>query len=227
MPHDAQSRMTAQIELDLTDPPALSEPQALCTGACVLRGFALQPMSRLLTAIDGVIERAPLRHMITPGGFRMSVAMTNCGALGWVSDRRGYRYTGIDPQSGAPWPQMPAVFRALARAAGERAGFAGFEPDACLINRYEPGARLTLHQDRDERDFSHPIVSVSIGLPAIFQFGGIKRSGRARPVPLRHGDVVVWGGPARLYHHGVLPLEAGVHSLIGAARLNLTFRHVG
>jgi DNA oxidative demethylase len=219
--------MTAQIELGLMDSSAPSEPQALCTGACVLRGFALEAMPRLLTAIDGVIERAPLRHMITPGGFRMSVAMTNCGALGWVSDRRGYRYTGIDPQSGAPWPQMPGVFRVLARAAGERAGFAGFAPDACLINRYEPGARLTLHQDRDERDFRHPIVSVSIGLPANFQFGGIKRSERARRVPLRHGDVVVWGGPARLYHHGVLALEAGVHEVIGAVRLNLTFRRSG
>ena len=219
--------MTAQIELDLTDPSDLSGPQALCTGACVLHGFALEPMSRLLTAIDGVIERAPLRHMITPGGFRMSVAMTNCGALGWVSDRRGYRYTGIDPQSGAPWPQMPGAFRVLARAAAERAGFAGFAPDACLINRYEPGARLTLHQDRDERDYRHPIVSVSIGLPATFQFGGIKRSERTRRVPLCHGDVVVWGGPARLYHHGVLPLEAGVHEVSGAARLNLTFRHAG
>jgi DNA oxidative demethylase len=220
-----QSRMTAQIELGLMDPPAPPEPQALCAGACVLRGFALEAMPRLLTAIDGVIERAPLRHMITPGGFRMSVAMTNCGALGWVSDRRGYRYTGIDPQSGAPWPQMPGVFRVLARTAAERAGFAGFAPDACLINRYEPGARLTLHQDRDERDFRHPIVSVSIGLPATFQFGGIKRSERTRRVPLRHGDVVVWGGPARLYHHGVLPLEEGVHEVTGAARLNLTFRH--
>lgn len=219
--------MTAQIELGLMDSPAPSQPQALCAGAWVLRGFALEAMPRLLTAIDGVIERAPLRHMITPGGFCMSVAMTNCGALGWVSDRRGYRYTGIDPQSGAPWPQMPGVFRVLARAAGERAGFAGFAPDACLINRYEPGARLTLHQDRDERDFRHPIVSVSIGLPATFQFGGIKRSERTRRVPLRHGDVVVWGGPARLYHHGVLPLAAGVHEVTGAARLNLTFRRSG
>jgi alkylated DNA repair protein (DNA oxidative demethylase) len=221
------SRMSAQIDLGLIDPLAPSEPAALCTGACVLRGFALEAMPRLLTAIDGVIERAPLRHMITPGGFRMSVAMTNCGALGWVSDRRGYRYTGIDPQSGAPWPQMPGAFRVLARAAGARAGFAGFAPDACLINRYEPGARLTLHQDRDERDFRHPIVSVSIGLPATFRFGGIKRAERTRRVPLRHGDVVVWGGPARLYHHGVSPLEAGVHQVTGAARLNLTFRHAG
>jgi DNA oxidative demethylase len=219
--------MSGQIELSLSDPSALSEPQSLCAGATVLRGFALEPMPRLLTAIDGVIERAPLRHMVTPGGFRMSVAMTNCGALGWVSDLRGYRYTAIDSHSGTPWPPMPDVFQDLARAAAERAGFSGFAPNACLINRYEPGARLTLHQDRDERDFSQPIVSVSIGLPATFQFGGIKRSDRPRRVPLRHGDVVVWGGPARLYHHGVMPLEAGVHELIGAARLNLTFRHVG
>jgi DNA oxidative demethylase len=222
-----QSRMTAQIDLGLIDPPAWSEPEALCTGACVLRGFALEAMPRLLAAIDGVIEGAPLRHMVTPGGFRMSVAMSNCGALGWMSDRRGYRYTAIDPQSGAPWPQMPGALRVLAQAAGERAGFAGFAPDACLINRYEPGARLTLHQDRDERDFRHPIVSVSIGLPATFQLGGIKRSERTRRVPLRHGDVVVWGGPARLYHHGVLPLAAGVHEVTGAVRLNLTFRHAG
>jgi DNA oxidative demethylase len=217
--------MVKQGQLSL--PPAPSEPQNLCAGACVLRGFALEAMPRLLTSIDRVIESAPLRHMITPGGFRMSVAMTNCGALGWVSDRRGYRYTGVDPQSGALWPQMPDVFQVLARAAGERAGFARFAPDACLINRYEPGARLTLHQDLDERDFSQPIVSVSIGLPAIFQFGGIKRSERARRMPLCHGDVVVWGGPARLHHHGVLPLEAGFHEVTGAARLNLTFRHSG
>jgi DNA oxidative demethylase len=219
--------MTAQIDLSLLDSPSPSERETLCAGACVLRGFALEAMPRLLTAIDSVIERAPLRHMITPGGFRMSVAMTNCGALGWVTDRRGYRYTEIDPQSGAPWPQMPVAFRILARSAGERAGFAGFAPDACLINRYEPGARLTLHQDRDERDFGHPIVSVSIGLPATFQFGGTKRSERTRRVPLRHGDVVVWGGPARLYHHGVLSLKAGVHEVTGSARLNLTFRRAG
>jgi DNA oxidative demethylase len=218
--------MSTQIDLGLRDPPA-PEPEALCTGACVLRGFALEAMPRLLRAVDGIIERAPLRHMITPGGFRMSVAMTNCGAMGWVSDRRGYRYTGTDPQSGVPWPQMPREFQILAEAAAERAGFAGFTPDACLINRYEPGARLTLHQDKDERDFGQPIVSVSIGLPAAFQFGGIKRSDRTRRVPLRHGDVVVWGGPARLHHHGVLPLKAGVHEVTGPARLNLTFRRAG
>jgi DNA oxidative demethylase len=219
--------MIAQIDLGFLDPPTPSEPEPLCRGACVLRGFALETMPRLLAAIDEVIERAPLRHMSTPGGFRMSVAMTNCGALGWVTDRCGYRYSELDPLSAAPWPPMPAAFLELARAAGESAGFAGFEPDACLINRYEPGARLTLHQDRDERDLRHPIVSMSIGLPATFQFGGIKRSERTRRVLLRHGDVAVWGGPARLHHHGVLPLEAGAHPATGAARLNLTFRRAG
>jgi alkylated DNA repair protein (DNA oxidative demethylase) len=218
--------MNTQIDLGMMDPRPL-EPEALCTGACVLRGFALEAMPQLLTALDGVIERAPLRHMITPGGFRMSVAMTNCGAMGWVSDRRGYRYTATDPQSGASWPPMPGEFQILAEAAAQRAGFAGFTPDACLINHYEPGARLTLHQDRDERDFGQPIVSVSIGLPATFCFGGVKRSERARRVPLCHGDVVVWGGPARLHHHGVLPLKAGVHEVMGAARLNLTLRRAG
>jgi alkylated DNA repair protein (DNA oxidative demethylase) len=219
--------MGAQIDFRFPDPTSRAAAETLCTGACVLRGFALEIMPGLLTAVSGVIERAPLRRMITPGGFRMSVAMTNCGALGWVTDRRGYRYSEIDPESGASWPQMPAACRLLARAAAERAGFDGFDPDACLINRYEPGARLTLHQDRDERDFRHPIVSVSIGLPATFQFGGIKRSERTRRVPLGHGDVVVWGGPARLYHHGVLPLKAGLHELTGQARLNLTLRRAG
>src|SRR3984957_17599141 len=211
--------------LDLRDTRPSHEP--IANGAYLLRGFALGHVTALLAEVEHIETAAAFRHLETPGGFRMSVAMTNCGALGWVSDRRGYRYTGIDPQSGAPWPQMPGVFRVLARAAGERAGFAGFAPDACLINRYEPGARLTLHQDRDERDFRQPIVSVSIGLPATFQFGGIKRSERTRRVPLRHGDVVVWGGPARLYHHGVLPLEAGGPEATGAFRLHLTFRHSG
>jgi DNA oxidative demethylase len=204
-----------------------SGPEVICPGAAVLRGFALPAMPDLLAALEGVIAGTPLRHMITPGGFRMSVAMTNCGALGWVTDRRGYRYTPIDPQSGAPWPAMPRAFLSLARTAADCAGFSGFEPDACLVNRYEPGARLTLHQDKDECEFVHPIVSVSIGLPASFQFGGLERSDRTRRVPLRHGDVVVWGGPARLYHHGVLPLKAGMHQATGAARINLTFRRAG
>jgi len=154
----------------------------------------------------------------------MSVGMTNCGALGWVSDRAGYRYAASDPASGRAWPAMPAPFRALAARAAAAGGFAAFEPDACLVNRYEPGARLTLHQDRNERDYAAPIVSVSLGLPATFLFGGDTRGGRPLRVPLAHGDVVVWGGPARLRFHGVAPVEGGWHERLGACRINLTFR---
>jgi DNA oxidative demethylase len=190
----------------------------------LLRGWAKPDAAALLADLQAVLERAPLRHMVTPGGFRMSVAMSNCGALGWVSDPTGYRYDALDPDSGQHWPAMPASFLRLAKLAAAEAGFGGFEPDACLVNRYEPGARLTLHQDRNERDFSQPIVSVSLGLPAVFLFGGPKRSDRPVRVPLMHGDVVVWGGPARLRHHGVLALEQGQHALTGNFRFNLTLR---
>jgi alkylated DNA repair protein (DNA oxidative demethylase) len=165
--------------------------------------------------------------MVTPGGFVMSVAMTNCGALGWISDRGGYRYSPVDPSSGRPWPAMPQSFLELAAGAAERAGFPGFVPEACLVNRYAPGARLTLHQDRDERDFSAPIVSVSLGLPAVFLFGGERRADRPQRVALAHGDVVVWGGPSRLRFHGILPLADGGHPLTGRHRLNLTLRRAG
>ena len=196
----------------------------LVDGAMLLGGFAL-PMEAPLLAALGVLEaEAPFRHMVTPGGHRMSVAMTNCGAVGWVSDRTGYRYDAIDPESRRPWPAMPAAFDDLARRAAAVAGFAGFAPDACLVNRYEPGARLSLHQDKDERDLDAPIVSVSLGLPATFLFGGLKRSDPPRRVALRHGDVVVWGGPSRLAHHGILPLSEGEHPVLGRRRINLTFR---
>lgn len=206
---------------------AESRDEPLCDGAVVLRGFALAQEPLLLQAIDRIAAQAPFRHLITPGGFRMSVGMTNAGPLGWVSDRRGYRYDPIDPDSGKPWPPMPDVFMELAGAAAARAGFSGFVPDACLINRYEPGTRLTLHQDRNERDFEQPIVSVSLGIPAVFQFGGMQRSDHVMRVPLAHGDVVVWGGPARLRYHGVLPLKPNHHAALGACRINLTFRHAG
>jgi alkylated DNA repair protein (DNA oxidative demethylase) len=162
--------------------------------------------------------------MLTPGGRKMSVGMTSCGTVGWVSDREGYRYSAHDPVSGDPWPPMPDAFRDLATQAAERAGFAAFRPDACLINRYEPGTRLSLHQDKDEKDFDAPIVSVSLGLPATFLFGGAHRSDTTQRVRLVHGDVVVWGGPSRLRYHGVLPLEDGDHPLLGRTRINLTFR---
>nr|WP_225784437.1 DNA oxidative demethylase AlkB [Xenophilus sp. Marseille-Q4582] len=207
--------------------PAAAAPLALEPGASVLRGFALPQAPALRRDLEHVIAAAPLRHLVTPGGKTMSVAMTNCGTLGWVSDRSGYRYTSRDPLSHRPWPAMPDSFRTLARAAAERAGFAGFAPDACLVNRYAPGARLTLHQDRDERRFGDPIVSVSLGLPAVFLWGGPRRADRTRRVPLAHGDVVVWGGPARLHFHGVMPLAPGEHPFMGACRINLTFRRAG
>jgi alkylated DNA repair protein (DNA oxidative demethylase) len=203
---------------------ATPKREPLAPGAWLLHGFALEATTALAAAAGRIEAVAPFRHLETPGGFRMSVAMTNCGALGWVSDRRGYRYASCDPLSGKPWPAMPPVFMKLAEAAAQAGGFPGFAPDACLLNRYEPGARLTLHQDKDERDFGSPIVSVSLGLPAIFLFGGNTRSERRRRVPLEHGDVVVWGGVSRLRHHGVLPVKEGSHPLLGAQRLNLTFR---
>jgi alkylated DNA repair protein (DNA oxidative demethylase) len=171
-----------------------------------------------------VTAAAPFRHMVTPGGFRMSAAMTNCGAAGWVTDRKGYRYTATDPETGRHWPPMPPVFHDLAVSAAAQAGFDGFMPDACLINRYEPGAKLSLHQDKDERDFGAPIVSVSLGLPAVFLFGGPQRTDRQLKVPVSHGDIAVWGGPARLAYHGVMPLKDGEHPMLGRQRINLTFR---
>lgn len=214
------------MKTDLFEQPELAQTcrEELCPGAAVLRSFAVREGSAILSALHGIAVQARFRHMITPGGFRMSVAMTNCGVYGWVTDRTGYRYDLEDPESGKPWPRMPAVFLKLARDAAASAGFKGFEPDACLVNRYDPGTRLTLHQDRNERDFGAPIVSVSLGVPAVFLFGGLRRSARCMRVALAHGDVVVWGGPARLRYHGVLPLKAGHHPLTGERRINLTFR---
>ena len=210
---------------DLFDDDVREVP--LAPGAMLLGGFALRFEGPLVTALRRVVELAPFRHMVTPGGHRMSVAMTNCGAVGWLTDRTGYRYDSRDPETGRPWPAMPEVFADLAAQAAARAGFVGFAPDACLVNRYEPGTRLSLHQDRNERDFDAPIVSASLGLPAVFLFGGLRRVDTPRRVPLAHGDVVVWGGPARLRYHGVLPLQEGDHPLLGGRRFNLTFRKAG
>jgi alkylated DNA repair protein (DNA oxidative demethylase) len=201
--------------------------EKLAPGAGVLRNLATAGAPALLAAIDEVLTQAPLRNMVTPGGLSMSVRMSNCGTLGWISDRRGYRYSALDPQSGQPWPDMPGLFRELAVEAAKRIGFRDFAPDACLINRYEPGMKLSLHQDRDERDFGAPIVSVSLGIPAVFLFGGDSRSDRAQRVPLEHGDVVVWGGPSRLRFHGVLPVKEGLHPMTGRFRYNLTLRRAG
>lgn len=198
--------------------------QALAPGAVLLRGFACEGDAAVLTALQPLLAAAPLRHLLTPGGHTMSVAMSNCGALGWVSDSRGYRYSTEDPLSGQSWPAMPAAWRELAARAAAEAGFDGFTPDACLINQYLPGSKLSLHQDRDEQDFSAPIVSVSLGLPAVFLFGTPQRADRPQRYRLQHGDVAVWGGPARLAFHGVAPLADGEHALLGRRRINLTFR---
>ena len=215
--------MTADLFDDL--PPAgPAAPTPIAPGAALLRGFAREIDAALLRAIAAVIAQAPLRHMLTPGGYSMSVAMSNCGALGWVSNARGYRYDALDPLSGQPWPAMPACCLDLAQRAAEQAGFAQFRPDACLINVYEPGAKLSLHQDKDEKDFSAPIVSISLGLPAVFLFGTSRRSERPQRLRLTHGDVVVWGGPARLAYHGVAAMADGEHALLGRKRINLTFR---
>jgi len=198
----------------------------MAEGAVLLRGFARPSESELIAALRDIAGSAPFRHMVTPGGHSMSVAMSNCGNLGWVTDRSGYRYDANDPETGKPWPAMPASFRHLAGQAAAQAGFQDFSPDACLVNRYETGARMSLHQDKDEDDFGAPIVSVSLGLPAVFLFGGLKRSDKPRRFRLEHGDVVVWGGPSRLVFHGVAPLADGDHALMGRQRVNLTFRKV-
>jgi len=214
--------MTADLFDSVGD--ALPSREQMADRATLLRGFARPIQQDLLRALEEVTAQAPFRHMSTPGGFEMSVAMTNCGTCGWITDVSGYRYGGNDPVSGKPWPAMPPIFRELAAQAAAQGSFAGFVPDACLINRYEPGARMSLHQDRDEEDFSAPIVSVSLGLPAVFLFGGLKRSDKPSRYRLEHGDVVVWGGRSRLFFHGVAPLADGEHALLGRKRINLTFR---
>lgn len=203
--------------------------QEIVKDAFLLQGFALGKEALMLADLAQVISAAPLRHMVTPGGFTMSVAMTNCGALGWVTDRTGYRYTPHDPVNGKPWPVMPYSFIALAQRAAGEVGFDEFLPDACLINQYKVGARMSLHQDKNELDFKQPIVSVSLGLPAVFQFGGLARAEKTIRIPLNHGDVVVWGGESRLRYHGVLPLKADTHIVpaLGEHRINLTFRKAG
>ena len=216
----------APMTLDLfPDEPAVeSGDEPIAPGAVLLRGFARSSAPALLGAVGAVTSQSPFRFMSTRGGFQMSVAMTNCGAAGWITDRSGYRYGSLDPLTGRSWPAMPDIFATLAGVAAVRAGFGSFTPDACLINQYESGSRMSLHQDRNELDFTAPIVSVSLGLPAVFLFGGDRRADKPRRVALAHGDVVVWGGPARLRFHGVLPLKDGEHPLAGRHRINLTFR---
>ena len=193
----------------------------------VLFRAAVEPIAHeLLREIGRVVDVSPLRTVMTPIGKPMSVEMTNCGRVGWVSDRKGYRYETHDPLTGKPWPIMPNPFADLAATMAARAGYDSFAPDACLINRYSAGSKMGLHQDRDEEDFSQPIVSVSLGLPIRFNFGGERRTDRTTKVNLRHGDVVVFGGVARLAFHGVGTLRRGTHELTGVYRYNLTFRAI-
>ena len=210
--------------LDLFAEERYGQSDAIGPRAFVLRRFALPVVDELLRAVAAVEKQSPFRNMMTPGGYTMSVALTNCGALGWTTDRDGYRYTPIDPDTGRPWPAMPEVFASLARDAAAAAGFDAFEPDACLLNRYLPGTRMSLHQDKDEADFSAPIVSVSLGMAATFLFGGKRRSDKPAKIPLYHGDVVVWGGEDRLRYHGVMPMKDDPHPLLGSKRINFTFR---
>ena len=214
--------MNSLFDSDSTPPSA----EQLQEGAVLLRGFASADAPRLMKEVTRISQAAAFRHLVTPGGYTMSVAMTNCGRTGWVSDRSGYRYDRVDPGTGRPWPAMPPVFVETAVKAAAEAGFAGYDPDACLINRYVAGAKLSLHQDRDEKDAWAPIVSVSLGLPAVFLWGGQRRADPVRRLHLESGDVVVWGGPARFVYHGVAPLKDGQHPLTGTVRINLTFRKV-
>ncbi|MGC8121060.1 DNA oxidative demethylase AlkB [Marinobacter sp. VGCF2001] len=216
--------MTADLFSDLMDDAAI---ETFDDGVVVLRRYALPWQQELMSDIDRVARQSPFRQMRTPGGHKMSVAMTCCGPLGWVTDKGGYRYQHQDPITRSAWPAMPERFSELASTAADTAGFPGFEPDACLVNRYQPGAKMGLHQDKDEQDFAWPIVSVSLGLPVMFQFGGLRRSDRPERILLEHGDVIVWGGPARLRYHGVLSLKPGEHPVTGSARYNLTFRKAG
>jgi alkylated DNA repair protein (DNA oxidative demethylase) len=223
MRYEAMNPTTFDLFAD-AEPEQQPRLERIGEQSCVLRGFALPWMDQLLPALEAVLVAAPFRQMITPGGFTMSAAMSSCGTWGWTTDRSGYRYSRNDPQTDAPWPTMPDVFFALAQAAAKEAGFTDFVPDSCLINRYVPGAKMSLHQDKDEKSYAAPIVSVSLGLPAMFLFGGFERSDKSQRVPLLHGDIVVWGGVDRLRYHGILPIKDGQHPRLGEQRINFTFR---
>ena len=226
MRHEPMNPLTFDLFAD-TEPEQQPRREQIGEQSYVLRGFALPWLERLLPALEAVLVAAPFRQMVTPGGFTMSVALSSCGQFGWTTDRSGYRYTRDDPQTGQPWPMMPEVFLQLAQAAAQAAGFADFAPDSCLINRYIPGAKMSLHQDKDEHSYDAPIVSVSLGLPAMFLFGGFARSDKNQRIPLFHGDIVVWGGVDRLRYHGVLPIKDGHHPKLGEQRINFTFRTAG
>ncbi|MFA0943947.1 MULTISPECIES: DNA oxidative demethylase AlkB [Pseudomonas syringae group] len=222
-----KSDTPANFDLFADQTPQAGGDEQLGPGTWLLRGFALPVITRLLADLQATVTHSPFRHMLTPGGLSMSAALSSCGQLGWITDRHGYRYSETDPQTGSKWSAMPDAFMQLAQSAALKAGYPGFTPDACLINRYIPGAKMSLHQDKDEHDHRWPVVSVSLGIPAIFQFGGLLRSDKALRISLFHGDVVVWGGEDRLRFHGILPVKQAEHPLLGEQRINLTFRKAG
>ncbi|MBO0711842.1 MAG: DNA oxidative demethylase AlkB [Acetobacteraceae bacterium] len=214
--------MSGQAVLEGVIAPRPSR-EVLDEGALLLRGYAAASAAALIGTVDAIARLAPFRRMQTPRG-QMSVAMTACGELGWVSEKGGYRYSADDPLTGRAWPAMPALFATLAAKAAADAGFGSFVPDSTLINEYVPGTKLSLHQDKEERDPVHPVVSVSLGLPGVFAWGGLTRRSPVRRYELLNGDVVVFGGPSRLVYHGVERVADGVHPLTGRRRINLTFR---
>ncbi|AHG40860.1 dioxygenase [Pseudomonas syringae CC1557] len=217
----------ATLDLFADPVPQPRRDEQIGPGSWLLRGFTLDAMEPLLAALEATLAQSPFRLMQTPSGLNMSAALSSCGQLGWITDRHGYRYSSVDPQTGKPWPAMPHVFLQLAQSAALAAGYRNFLPDACLINRYIPGAKMSLHQDRNEHDHQWPVVSVSLGIPAIFQFGGMLRSDKTQRISLFHGDVVVWGGEDRLRFHGILPVKQAEHPVLGEQRINLTFRKAG
>ena len=204
--------------------PDASRTEVLFPGAVLLHRYALKLERTFLDELDTLTKISPFRQMLTPGGRKFGVHNTSCGEVGWISDARGYRYVSIDPVSEQPWPTMPREFQQLATDAAEEGGFKHFIPDSCLVNRYAPDIKMSLHQDKDEADFSQPIVSVSLGMSATFVFGGLQRSDKLRRIDLHHGDVLVWGGPARLLFHGIQSIKDQPHPIMGAQRINLTFR---
>lgn len=209
--------------MDLFD-DQLPKKTRIAEGAYWLRGHALPAADLLWAELRKHFATYPPQQMFTPMGYKMSVRSTSMGDAAWVGTKKGYGYASIDTAINQALPPLPSTFLSLANHAATEAGYNDFTPDSCLINCYDIGSKMGLHQDKDERDFNQPIVSVSLGIPATFLFGGAKRSDKPTQIPLTHGDVVVWGGASRLFYHGVQTIKPNKHPLLGELRCNLTFR---
>ncbi|THJ30850.1 DNA oxidative demethylase AlkB [Lampropedia aestuarii] len=214
--------MTASFDLFADSP----EEQRVALGpqAVVLRQKASPLAAELVARIEDVLQHSPLYQMATPGGKPLSVRTTSCGTHGWSSDPTGYSYVRHHPLTDQAWPEIPAAWSALATEAAQEAGFAQFAPDTCLINQYGLDSKMALHQDRSEQDLRQPVVSISLGMSALFLWGGMQRSDKPAHVLLHHGDMVVWGGVDRLRFHGIKHLTGAPHPQLGAMRYNLTLR---